>query len=440
MEISSSKVPSISIKAKVSITKELKEPEFEFERLIQEHYRRFPRTAALVENPKYAKALMNPLSTFFLVPIAIFKVKLNTILSLKWTNYFKLWIFLIIFSIPNTIFMYLTFKADKILGDITFSVIIPILVSVLFAMWYMKFTHDGYFGLILEKKVEWLEKPVKEYYNRYYDKRFSLNLVIVILALITGIGINIPVLIYALSQANQAAFVFGIISCLFNPIIMYIFYLSIQYTILNTRIYSRVLKTIKNKINVYLEEYGTLLNTENYEIIWALGDTPGRSIRQLENIPIAGVLSALIVTIAMVMGVINQFILGIVGGQMPTVSIPLISPNPLSLTAIIVIISLLIAAIMVTIVVFPLYIFRGKMRKFKIKALMELDNYIFASVMEFEQKYTELAKRETVTIFSLREYISSMRTIPISTGKIIKSITAVAVWFANVRKIIKAFS
>jgi len=332
--------------------------------------------------------------------------------------------------------MYLTFKSNKILGDITFSVIIPILVSSLVALWYLKFTHDGFFGLIIEKKVEWLEKPVKEYYDKYYDKKFSLNVVLVILSVLTSLGVGIPVLIYASSQGLQSAIIFGIIGMICNLLVFYIFYLSLQYTILNTKIYSKVLNTIKNRINLYLNEYGTLLNSENYEIIWALGDTPGRSIRQLENIPIAGVISALIVTIAMLMGTINEAVLGLVKGVMPTVNI---INSQMSLNAIIATISLVIAIVMVLIVILPLYIFSSKMKKFKVKALIELDNYIFANVMEFEQRYSEFAKQETVTIFALREYISGMRTIPISAAKIIKSLTAVAVWFVNVRKIIKAF-
>ena len=432
----SSKVPVSGIKASLVYPESKIKPVFNFENMIVEHYKRFPRTAVLIENPKYAKALMNPLKSFYLVPIAIFKVKFNTILSMKFWNYMSLWLYILIASIPNSISMYLTFKSNKILGDITFSVIIPILVSSLVALWYLKFTHDGFFGLIIEKKVEWLEKPVKEYYDKYYDKKFSLNVVLVTLSVLTSLGVGIPVLIYASSQGLQSAIIFGIIGMICNLLVFYIFYMSLQYTILNTKIYSKVLNTIKNRINLYLNEYGTLLNSENYEIIWALGDTPGRSIRQLENIPIAGVISALIVTIAMLMGTINQAVLGLVKGVMPTVNI---INSQMSLNAIIATISLVIAIVMVLIVILPLYIFSSKMKKFKVKALIELDNYIFANVMEFEQRYSELAKQETVTIFALREYISGMRTIPISAAKIIKSLTAVAVWFVNVRKIIKAF-
>ncbi len=442
METNIAKVTEEATKIKVEIStpEEIPEPDFDFEDLIREHYKRFPRTAALVENPKYAKALLNPLKMLYLVPIAIFKVKLNTILSLKWFNYIKIWTLLLLAAIPNTVFVYLAFAKDKILGDTTFSVIIPIFVSIFFALWYMKFTHDGYFGLIIEKKVEWIEQPVREYYNKYYERKLSLHPVLVIISILSGLGITVPVFYYALSMANGTAIAFGILSFIFNPILMYVFYLSLYYTTLNTKIYAKVLNAIKDKIDIYLNEYGTLLNTENYEIIWALGDTPGRSIRQLENIPIAGILSALIVTIAMVMGAIDQFILGIVKGKMPTITIPLLFKTPVSLNVVVVLISLLIAAVMVIIVVLPLYIFSIKMKKFKVKALIELDNYIFASVMEFEQKYADMAKQETVTIFSLREYISSMRTIPISTGKIIKSFTAVILWLLNVRKIIKAFA
>ena len=381
----SSKVPVSGIKASLVYPESKIKPVFNFENMIVEHYKRFPRTAVLIENPKYAKALMNPLKSFYLVPIAIFKVKFNTILSMKFWNYMSLWLYILITSIPNSISMYLTFKSNKILGDITFSVIIPILVSSLVALWYLKFTHDGFFGLIIEKKVEWLEKPVKEYYDKYYDKKFSLNVVLVILSVLTSLGVGIPVLIYASSQGLQSAIIFGIIGMICNLLVFYIFYLSLQYTILNTKIYSKVLNTIKNRINLYLNEYGTLLNSENYEIIWALGDTPGRSIRQLENIPIAGVISALIVTIAMLMGTINEAVLGLVKGVMPTVNI---INSQMSLNAIIATISLVIAIVMVLIVILPLYIFSSKMKKFKVKDFMTKEVFTVGP----EDPITEVAR------------------------------------------------
>ncbi|GAH86301.1 unnamed protein product, partial [marine sediment metagenome] len=104
-------------------------------------------------------------------------------------------------------------------------------------------------------------------------------------------------------------------------------------------------------------------------------------------------------------------------------------------TVMVVIISVLIAAIMFLIVYLPLNSFRIKMVKFKMKALIELDNYIFANVVEFELKYAEDAKQENVTMFQLRQYISSMRTIPISTGKLLKSSMAIIIWILNMRRI-----
>ncbi|MHA1202845.1 MAG: hypothetical protein ACTSQ4_10020 [Candidatus Heimdallarchaeaceae archaeon] len=448
METSTSK--SISVKAKVIKPNDVEVPSFEFEDLIIEHYKKYPRTAAMVENPRYLKALENPFLYFYLVPIALFKVKLNSILALKWWNYIKLWFYIGLLFIPTIIMVIVPFQElaapldlSKIMVDLTVSVLIPLLGGVLFSLFYLKYTHDGYLGLTLEKRVEWIEKPVREYYAKYYDRYLPKNPIIIILSLLSGIGLNLPMLLITIPQTTgtnlSTAATFGIISCIVSPLMFYIFYLATYYLILNTQIYSKILKTIKERLTTYLDEYGTLLNRENYDIIWALGDTPGRSIRQLENIPVAGLLSALITTIAMAMGTINLLIYGF-ASEMPRLGFPILTfidaDSPW--TVMVVIISALIAAIMFLIVYLPLNSFRVKMVKFKMKALIELDNYIFANVVEFELKYADDAKQENVTMFQLRNYISNMRTVPISTGKLLKSSMAIIIWVLNMRRIFTA--
>lgn len=451
METSSSK--STSIKAKMIKPNDIEVPSFEFEDLIIKHYKKYPRTAAMIENPLYLKALENPFLYFYLVPIAFFKVKLNSILALKWWNYIKLWFYVVLLFIPTIIMVIVPFQElaapldlSKIMIDLTVSVLIPLIGGVLFSLFYLKYTHDGYLGLTLEKRVEWIEKPVREYYAKYYDRYLPKNPIMIILSLLSGIGLNLPILLITIPQTTgtnpSIASAFGIISCIVSPLMFYIFYLATYYLILNTKIYSKVLKTIKERLVIYLDEYGTLLNRENYDIIWALGDTPGRSIRQLENIPVAGLLSALITTIAMAMGTINLLIYGF-ASEMPRLGFPILvdftgigADKPW--TVMVVIISVLLAAIMFLIVYLPLNSFRVKMVKFKMKALIELDNYIFANVVEFELKYADNAKQENVTMFQLRNYISNMRTVPISTGKLLKSSMAIIIWVLNMRRIFTA--
>ncbi|GAH51132.1 unnamed protein product, partial [marine sediment metagenome] len=71
--------------------------------------------------------------------------------------------------------------------------------------------------------------------------------------------------------------------------------------------------------DVYRKEYGTLLTKKNYDLIWSLGDrwSKGRSISQLENIPTAGIISTLIIVIAMAMGNVNQLIYSLPPPGMP---------------------------------------------------------------------------------------------------------------------------
>jgi hypothetical protein len=172
-----------------------------------------------------------------------------------------------------------------------------------------------------------------------------------------------------------------------------------------------------------------------------LGDkwSKGRSIRQIENIPVSGILSALIITIAMLMGSINAIIYGI-AGRMPEIgfNIGTLLDSSAPWTVMVVIISALIAIILLLVVLIPLLSLRRRLKKFKIKALIELDNYIFANVVEFETRYAEEAREESLTMFQLREYIAGMRTFPISTNKIFRTIVAVVIWIVNIQKIFRA--
>jgi hypothetical protein len=441
------------VKAKIVQPDKVELPKFEFEDMLIEHYKKYPRTAGMVENPRYLDALQHPFKKFYLVPVALFGLKMNTILSLKWKDYLKLWIYIVIMSIPTFIMIYFPFvgKTDPITGnrvvvDVTVSIYTPILIAVLLSLFYLKFTHDGFLGLVLEKRIEWIEEPAREYYAKFYDRKIPKNPLIILLALGTGLAVNIPLILSApgialfpenvgLSQA------FGVISCILSPIWFYIFYVETYYLIQNTRLYSKILNSIKERIEVYLNEYGTLLTRENYDIIWALGDkwSKGRSIRQIENIPVSGILSALIITIAMMMGSINAIIYGIVG-RMPEIGFDLgtLLDSTAPWTVFVVVISALLAIILFLVVFLPLNSLRKMLKKFKIKALIELDNYIFANVVEFETRYAEEAREESVTMFQLREYIAGMRTFPISTNKIFRTIVAVIIWIVNIQKIFRA--
>ncbi|MHA1954844.1 MAG: hypothetical protein ACXAAM_04515 [Candidatus Heimdallarchaeaceae archaeon] len=441
------------VKAKVIQPDKVELPKFEFEDMLIEHYKKYPRTAAMVENPRYLEALQNPFKKFYLVPFALFGLKMNTILSLKWKEYLKLWIYIAILSIPTFIMIYFPFvgkigevTGNKVVVDVIASIYLPIFIAVLLSLFYLKFTHDGFLGLVLEKRVEWIEEPIREYYSKFYERKIPKNPLIILLALGTGLAINIPIILSAPSIATfpgniPVSQTFGVISCILSPIWFYIFYVETYYLIQNTRLYSKILNSIKERIEVYLNEYGTLLTRENYDIIWALGDkwSKGRSIRQIENIPVSGILSALIITIAMLMGSINAIIYGI-AGRMPEIgfNIGTLLDSSAPWTVMVVIISALIAIILLLVVLIPLLSLRRRLKKFKIKALIELDNYIFANVVEFETRYAEEAREESLTMFQLREYIAGMRTFPISTNKIFRTIVAVVIWIVNIQKIFRA--
>ena len=156
-----------SIKANIAEPEKMDLPKFEFEDMLIEHYKKYPRTAGMVENPTHLRALMNPFRKFYQVPFALFNLKMNTILSLKWKDYLKLWLYILVLSIPTFIMVYFPFvgqtdatTGNKVVIDVTVSIYTPIFIAVFLSLFYLKFTHDGFLGLVLEERVEWIESPV----------------------------------------------------------------------------------------------------------------------------------------------------------------------------------------------------------------------------------------------------------------------------------------
>ena len=61
-----------TFKSKKAVPEDIEVPSFEFENLLYDHYKRYPKTAAIIENPVYLNALMNPFKKFYIVPINSF--------------------------------------------------------------------------------------------------------------------------------------------------------------------------------------------------------------------------------------------------------------------------------------------------------------------------------------------------------------------------------
>ena len=190
-----------TLSSKKAGSEDIEVPSFEFENLLYDHYKRYPKTAAIIENPVYLNALMNPFKKFYLVPFALIRLKLNTILSLGWKEYLKLWIFIGIMFIPTLLFVQLPFAGGPLkiapgwrIVDITFGVGTPLLIAILLSLFYLKYTHDGFLRLTIAKRVEWIERPVREYYAKHYDRHLPMNPLIILASLATGIGVQIPML------------------------------------------------------------------------------------------------------------------------------------------------------------------------------------------------------------------------------------------------------
>ncbi len=391
---------------------------FDFEEFLDEHEENLPQGL----DPQYLSlipVLENPIHNIRKLPKALSRMPMNAVIHQKWRIVYGLLGLILLLGIPS---LSLIIHAGSLYKktDVASVLVFFIVLGVAASPGYLKLMYSILINLIESKKAPWLveeiEGPFNDAYQSMWNRRFFIASLVIPLVMELQL-INIVLVNDKIS--STIAVVFWIILLVIGhfgiSLMLYVSMLSYRYVSLNSRIYDALLQKINARVKGYTEGHESILSKKNYEVVGVLSDTPGLSVRSLGDIPILGLASSTVIFNAVFFLIFTPFFLS--GGLSKPVAI---AGDGTGITFYIIIglvISLIASfgAIIAPIVRAWLVI-----RRFKIKALTELDPFLFDEITGVALKRDSIISNETQILYMLRNYIYTMKPSPVNPIRLIQ--------------------
>ncbi|MHA2252641.1 MAG: hypothetical protein ACXAD7_19920 [Candidatus Kariarchaeaceae archaeon] len=362
----------------------------------------------------YISILENPIQNFKKLPKALYTLPMNAVLHQSWGLIARLVGLIILLASPTLALILQTafINESRAIGAV---LLIFILLGLIAAPIYLKIIYKLFSDMLESKTNTWLidsiEKPLNDAYQIQWSKKY--------LALSFFIAILLDIELVLTTFLDGSSLRFGILGSIFWIIaiilghfgitmMVYISLVSYRYVARNTRIYDKLLVKITERTKGYTEGHETILSKKNYEVVSVLSDTPGLSIRSMGDIPLIGLgLSTLVINglIFLLFGPlllsIEELQIGIRGDD-----------TGLTFFMILGLILGLLAAFGAVLV--PILRIWWAIRKFKNKALTELDPFLFDEITDVALKKDQVISNETHVLYMLRNYIYTMKQSPVN--------------------------
>ncbi len=397
---------------------------FEFEDFLAKHEKALPRDiepeqAELLE--KLRTPLKNPQS---IIP-GLKELPLKALLNLPWKPYLQIMLLIFMLYIPSFVLLGIGFKFLGIpLGPIVIVMVIGI-VGYWAGAFTLKFSFSLFQHLLEVARFPWIADAVKDPLESAYRKnrtKKTLTLALLLMGLPTVLFI-----VKFFDQLSSGAtsgsnailgLVLSILSLLFVVPAQAVLLLSLIMSQKNTTIYDHLLQPIKNRVVGYNEGFESILTKNNYEVVMILGDTPGHSIRELGDIPLVGLASLVLVLNAFVynlmipiIGEVNDLLIKAQQDNTPIIGWLVTRFSPIGFLFFMLLLITVLASL--TTIVLPLIKLWWVIRKFRLKALSELDPFLFDEITDTALGRKEKMEEEAHVVFALREYIYQMKTSPV---------------------------
>ncbi|RMG43250.1 MAG: hypothetical protein D6732_00325 [Methanobacteriota archaeon] len=394
------------------------------------------------------KKLEKPFKNIFQLPKIISKLPMNVVLYLDTGVFRKLFLIPLFLAMPALI---LSIEAGILLESLGISIFFAILAltGILVTPLYMKYGYGTFTDLLEAKRAPWLEKSIeREFKISYYRRWPKIPLYVSFI-----VPFILDVQLFEIWLSHGRTLVGMVIRSIFLMIghfgialILYVSLVGLNFVRINSKLYDRLLKTIKERAEGYNEGHDSILSKNNYEVVKVLADTPGLSIQSLGNIPLYGLLAATIILNSLVFLVSSPFFISIVeqAGQSSfnsTLSTYLADKGAASLDALtqeersiglglassaeinakstiirnIVMVALLLSLILsFSQILLPIISISNVMGRFRTKALKELDPFIYEEITNLALGRPKRTEIDLQVIFILREFIYSMRPSPVN--------------------------
>ncbi|MHA2502751.1 MAG: hypothetical protein ACXAE3_07780 [Candidatus Kariarchaeaceae archaeon] len=368
----------------------------------------------------------DPIRNITKLPQALLNLPMNAVLHQSWNTIFSLFGILFVLGLPSFILLITTASLlDK--TGLGISLVIFILIGLLSSFIYLKSIYGSLNGLVESRKAPWLVQKIKKPFNTNYQRDWSTR--VLGISLILPLIMEIPLIWTAVGTKGGINVIPAIIWLLFLivghvgiSLMIFVSLLSVRYINVNTAIYDQVLLTITDRVRGYTEGHESILNKKNYEVVGVLSDTPGLSIRNLGDIPIFGLGSGIFSVNALIFLLFSPFFLD---GPLAV----FLSKNSINPTSDVFGITwIILGGIFISsifsfgAVIGPLGRITRVMRKFKIKALTELDPFIFEEITGVALRKDTQITNETQVLFMLRNYIYTMKVSPVNPFRLIQII------------------
>jgi hypothetical protein len=313
-------------------------------------------------------------------------------------------------------------------GVFVFFIILGVSISPV----YLKIMHGLLANLIESKKAPWLVEPLEVPFNETYQipwNRSILGISFILTTIMDFWLIKIALLDgNALRYSPFLSFLWILILVIGHigiSIMLYISILSYIYVLNNSKIYDLSLVSITKRVRGYTDGHESILSKKNYEVVGVLSDTPGLSVRSLGDIPLLGLICATAIINAIFFIIASPFF---IEGTLSEITVENLGRNR-GIT-IIILMGLVISLIAsLGAIIIPIGRAWWVIRRFKFKALTELDPFLYSQITDVALNRDSLISNETQVLYMLRNFIYSMKQSPLNPLRMIQ-ITAIIVFYA----------
>ncbi len=417
----------------LTIPRRPEEIHFVFDQFLEEYEKNLPKDIE-PEQVHLLEQLKDPLHNVFRIPNALRKLPLSVILSVPWKPYLIISGILFLGYIPAFILLPIGFSLMKMpTGPLVITAVIGV-IGYWAAIGAIKLTYGLFSNLLQTTRFPWIAEAVKAPFSEAYRKSYTKKVFGYALA-----SMMIPFILFIYKAVHQIVsqgvspmnatigLVLSSIALLFVLPVQSILILSLITIQNNTKIYDKLIEPIKNRVVGYNEGFESILTKNNYEVVMILGNTPGHSLRELGDIPLLGLGSLVLVLnsfiynmLIPVLGEVNSFLNAAKNNNTPVLGALVTYFSPVGFLFLILL--LITVFFSLSRIIIPLFKLWWVIRKFRIKALKELDPYIFDEIQDTALGRKERMEHETLVLFSLRQYIYQMKTSPVDPVKLTQMI------------------
>lgn len=396
---------------------------FDFESFLEEHEQNLPEGLDPLYL-SYVRVIERPIKNIRKLPKAIATLPPSVVLNQSWKSISQIFLIILILGVPSIASqIYVASLFDK--TGIAISLVFFILLGVAASPIYLKTIYNMLNSLMDSKKAPWLVEEVNDSFDELYQKSWNKNMLRA--SLILPVIFEIKILLLVIVNLN---FSFGstlliiiwlILGHLGASLMIFLSMLSFYFVVRNTGIYDLLLVKIINRVKGYTEGQESILTKKNYEVVRVLSDTPGLSIRSLGDIPTYGLLSSIFVFISLLFLIISPYLIdGFIADTLAGIEPS--EDDPTNLTYVILLGIFVSSIAAFGAVIRPLFRISTAMNKFKTKALVELDPFLFDEITSLALKRELEISNETQILYILRSYIYTMKTSPVAPFKLIVNV------------------